>query len=278
MVCRSPARGDALCAGSLTAHDAELDAGLHHIEAPARADAMTRLQGDAGVSPSREASLKSGREAARSLPREGVPRVAVHELGDHLLRDAGVSHGRHELAGHGAVVLRQLTDTGPYAIEPLDLEAGRLARSEPARVGADDDPVLIAGVDELADPVDAPPRSTSTSRRSSHIAPSRLRAGLNTYPSHEWRASSVSGSAPNVRLSACAECRPAPFVASATCTRCYRPCLPRAASRSLHAADGTVRRQTVWISDPCGGKDRQGRRKTDGDVHHPGQAHRRGSP
>ena len=66
----------------------------------------------------------------------------MHELGDELLGEAGRRHGRHELLGHRAIVLGQVTDTGPDAIDLLDLEAGRLPRIEPARVRADDDVVL----------------------------------------------------------------------------------------------------------------------------------------
>src|SRR3989304_5079413 len=85
-------------------------------------------------------------------PREGVPRVAVHELGDQLLREPGRSHGRHELLGDGAIVLRQVPDTGPNAVHAFDLEACRLTGGEPTGARPDDDVVLEACIDQLTDP------------------------------------------------------------------------------------------------------------------------------
>ena len=79
----------------------------------------------------------SDRTPVAALPRVGAPGVVLHELGDEFVGEASLSHGRHELPWHHAVVTGVVPDHRQDAIDLLELEAGRLTRVVPAGVGAD---------------------------------------------------------------------------------------------------------------------------------------------
>ena len=99
----------------------------------------------------------------KALPGVGAPGVVLHELRDELVGEAGLSHGRDELPWDHAVVTGVVSDHRQDAIDLLELEAGWLTRVIPAGVGADEDAVLEAGIDELLDPLDVVRRSRRTS-------------------------------------------------------------------------------------------------------------------